>query len=86
MDDELIEGGRKGKMHNGIAYKEVRQYSKGGIHLVRFYFTTRCYNNYVESILADLKKEPEPDIVIMNSCLWDMTRSVTISPLSSSFL
>jgi len=73
MRDELIEGGMLGKMCNGIQYKEVRQYCVG-THLVRFYFTTRCYNNYVASILKDLKDGPDPDVVIMNSCLWDMTR------------
>ncbi|XP_050395402.1 PC-esterase domain-containing protein 1A [Patella vulgata] len=71
--DELIEGGCRGKMTNGINYREVRQYNSGD-HLIRFYFVTRCYNNYVESILLDLKQEPYPDVVIMNSCLWDITR------------
>ncbi|XP_012937604.1 PC-esterase domain-containing protein 1A [Aplysia californica] len=73
LGDELIEGGQKGVMTNGIGYKEVRQYCTG-VYLVRFYFVTRCYNNYVESILNDLKEGPQPDVLIMNSCLWDITR------------
>ena len=73
LGDELIEGGRKGKMHNGVAYKEVRQYCVGK-HLVRFYFVTRCYSDYVESIMTDLKTGPKPDVIIMNSCLWDISR------------
>ncbi|XP_025094738.1 PC-esterase domain-containing protein 1A-like isoform X2 [Pomacea canaliculata] len=78
--DLLIEGGRKSKdgMHNGIHYQEVRQYCTETL-LIRFYFTTRCYNAYVESILEDLKKGPKPDLVIMNSCLWDLTRYGTKS-------
>ncbi|KAL5021719.1 hypothetical protein ScPMuIL_000874 [Solemya velum] len=71
--DELVEGGKKGRMNNGINYREVRQY-QSDCHLVRFYFVTRCYNNYVESILSDLSKEPVPDIILMNSCLWDISR------------
>ncbi|KAK3597756.1 hypothetical protein CHS0354_006115 [Potamilus streckersoni] len=71
--DELIEGGRKGVMSNGISYREVRQYQTH-YHLIRFYFVTRCYNTYVESILSDLSKEPEPDVIIINSCLWDISR------------
>ncbi|XP_055876677.1 PC-esterase domain-containing protein 1A-like [Biomphalaria glabrata] len=73
LNDELIEGGRKGEMCNGINYTEVRQYQTDN-HLVRFYFITRCYSNYLESILSDLQKDPLPDILIINSCLWDITR------------
>ncbi|XP_062578308.1 small ribosomal subunit protein eS19-like isoform X2 [Saccostrea cucullata] len=71
--DELIEGGRKGLMSNGVNYREIRQYHREN-HLLRFYFVTRCYNTYVESILSDISKDPKPDIIIMNSCLWDISR------------
>ncbi|XP_022080751.1 PC-esterase domain-containing protein 1A-like [Acanthaster planci] len=73
MDDVLIEGGKKEEMSNGINYREVRQY-KTDYHLVRFYFVTRAYNKYVETIFIDLAKEPKPDVVLMNSCLWDISR------------
>ncbi|XP_061184626.1 PC-esterase domain-containing protein 1A-like [Saccostrea echinata] len=71
--DELIEGGRKGLMSNGVNYREIRQYHREN-HLIRFYFVTRCYNTYMESILSDISKDPKPDIIIMNSCLWDISR------------
>ncbi|XP_077026782.1 PC-esterase domain-containing protein 1B [Tamandua tetradactyla] len=72
--DELVEGGRKGHMHNGIQYREVRQFCSGH-HLVRFYFVTRVYSDYVEAILEELRSgEHAPDVVIMNSCLWDLRR------------
>ncbi|XP_071090826.1 PC-esterase domain-containing protein 1A-like isoform X1 [Haliotis cracherodii] len=71
--DELIEGGKKGKMSNGTNYREVRQYVSD-YYLIRFYFVCRCYNAYMESILADLSDEPRPDVVILNSCLWDISR------------
>ncbi|XP_060555071.1 PC-esterase domain-containing protein 1A-like [Ruditapes philippinarum] len=71
--DKLIEGGQYGEMTNGVKYREVRQYQTD-YHLIRFYFVTRCYNSYIESILSDLSKEPLPDVVIANSCLWDISR------------
>ncbi|XP_033757688.1 PC-esterase domain-containing protein 1A-like [Pecten maximus] len=73
VNDELIEGGKKAKMCNGKGYREVRQY-QSDYNLVRFYFVTRCYNTYIESVLADLSCDPKPDLVIMNSCLWDISR------------
>lgn len=73
VNDELIEGGKKAKMCNGKDYREVRQY-QSDFHLVRFYFVTRCYNTYMESVLSDLICDPKPDLVIMNSCLWDISR------------
>ena len=38
-----------------------------------FYFVTRCYGEYVKSIIATFATEP-PDVIIMNSCLWDLSR------------
>ncbi|XP_062601144.1 nuclear transcription factor Y subunit gamma-like [Saccostrea cucullata] len=72
-NDELIEGGRRSNMNNGTGYREVRQYQTD-CHLLRFYFVTRCYGTYMESILTDLSGELSPDVVIMNSCLWDISR------------
>ena len=41
--DELVQGGKQGRMHNGTHYREVRHF--GSIqHLVRFYFLTRAYS------------------------------------------
>ncbi|KAK6177975.1 hypothetical protein SNE40_012827 [Patella caerulea] len=72
--DELLDGGRKSKMTNCISYREVREY-KTDFHLIRFHFITRCYNKYVESIFNKLKQDTQqPDVVIINSCLWDITR------------
>ncbi|XP_070539798.1 PC-esterase domain-containing protein 1A-like [Ptychodera flava] len=71
--DRLLEGGKMGELHNGINYREVRQYQTD-YHLLRFYFLTRVYGKYVETVLSDLMEGPEPDVVIMNSCLWDITR------------
>lgn len=72
--DRLVSGGQQGRMHNGIQYREVRQFCSDH-HLVRFYFLTRVYSDYLEDILEELQSgEHAPDLVIMNSCLWDLTR------------
>ncbi|CAM4551563.1 unnamed protein product [Lepidochelys olivacea] len=72
-NDCLVEGGMLGELTNGTHYKEVRQY-RTDHHLVRFYFVTRVYSDYMESILADFQAGPQPDVVIINSCLWDVSR------------
>lgn len=71
--DELIEGGTKGEMTNGKNYMEVRQYCEPSF-LLRFYFVTRVYSPYMETVIADLVADHPPDIVMINSCLWDITR------------
>ncbi|KAK7176678.1 hypothetical protein R3I93_000798 [Phoxinus phoxinus] len=71
--DCLVEGGRLGQMNNGTAYREVRQY-RTDHHLIRFYFVTQVFSRYVESILADFEQGIKPDLVIMNSCVWDISR------------
>ncbi|XP_066488339.1 PC-esterase domain-containing protein 1A [Tiliqua scincoides] len=72
-NDHLIEGGLLGELHNGTHYREVRQY-RTHHHLVRFYFITRVYSEYLESILNDFLNGPQPDILVLNSCVWDISR------------
>ncbi|XP_053107210.1 PC-esterase domain-containing protein 1B-like isoform X2 [Hemicordylus capensis] len=60
-------------LHNGIHYREVRQYCTPH-HLVRLYFITRLYSAYLESVLSDFRTGPPPDVLIVNSCLWDLNR------------
>ncbi|XP_075772186.1 PC-esterase domain-containing protein 1A isoform X2 [Pelodiscus sinensis] len=72
-NDCLVEGGVRGELTNGTHYKEVRQY-RTDHHLVRFYFVTRIYSDYMESILADFQAGPQPDVLVINSCLWDVSR------------
>ncbi|CAI5784909.1 Uncharacterized protein PODLI_1B030913 [Podarcis lilfordi] len=57
----------------GNRYQEVREF-RSDHHLVRCYFIPRVYSDYVEEILDDLQREPKPDVVIFNSCLWDLNR------------
>ncbi|XP_054846246.1 PC-esterase domain-containing protein 1B-like [Eublepharis macularius] len=69
-NDQRVEGG---KQHQETDYQEVRQY-RTDHHLVRAYFITRIYSRYMESILDDFKAGPSPDLVILNSCIWDLNR------------
>lgn len=73
--DNLLEGGQKGNLNNDVTYTEVREF-KTPYNLVRFYFVTRCYSDYLKSICEDIKQETDfkPDLVIMNSGCWDLTR------------
>ncbi|XP_061664601.1 PC-esterase domain-containing protein 1A [Syngnathoides biaculeatus] len=71
--DWLVEGGRLGQMHNGTGYREVRQY-RSAHHLVRFYFVTRIYSEYTKSIMEDFRHGLKPDLLIVNSCVWDISR------------
>ncbi|KAK9524388.1 hypothetical protein VZT92_016786 [Zoarces viviparus] len=71
--DVLVEEGRLGPMTNGTDYREVRQY-RSDHHLLRFYFLTRIYSPYMESILEDFRRGVKPDVIVISSCLWDITR------------
>nr|XP_057924022.1 PC-esterase domain-containing protein 1A isoform X2 [Doryrhamphus excisus] len=71
--DCLVEGGCLGLLHNGTGYREVRQYQSAH-HLVRFYFVTRIFSDYMKSILKDFRHGLKPDLVIVNSCVWDISR------------
>nr|CAB3264697.1 PC-esterase domain-containing protein 1A [Phallusia mammillata] len=70
--DRLVE---RSELTNGVSYREVREYKTDHV-LVRFYFITRIYNDYMESIIKDFEDadQPTPDVIFVNSCLWDLSR------------
>lgn len=70
--DKLLDGGSKSGLKNGKDYKEVRRYTREGT-VITYYFVTRVYGEYMKSIVATFENEP-PDVLIMNSCLWDLSR------------
>nr|XP_056711744.1 PC-esterase domain-containing protein 1B-like [Euleptes europaea] len=83
-NDHRVEGGVQHKKTN---YREVRQY-RTDHHLVRVYFITRAYSDYMESILEDFRTGPAPDLLILNSCVWDLNRYIDYSsnePLKKAF-
>ena len=74
LKDKLLDGGMRGNDKKGIGYREVRQYHTD-FYFLQFVFMTRCYNTYVESVISKFESaEQKPDVIIVNSCLWDITR------------
>ncbi|XP_072232270.1 PC-esterase domain-containing protein 1A [Leuresthes tenuis] len=71
--DCLVEGGCLNEMNNGTEYREVRQFQSDH-HLVRFYFVTRIFSRYMQSIIEDFRHGMKPDVIIVNSCVWDISR------------
>lgn len=72
--DQLVKGGELDTLHNRTNYREVREFCSDH-HLVRFYFLTRVYSDYLENVLQELQSgEHTPDVIVMNSCLWDISR------------
>ncbi|XP_028285044.1 PC-esterase domain-containing protein 1A [Parambassis ranga] len=71
--DCLVEGGCLDSLHNGTTYREVRQF-QAPHHLVRFYFVTRIFSRYMQSVLEDFRQGLTPDVIIVNSCVWDVSR------------
>jgi hypothetical protein len=74
QSDNLIDGGLNGQMTNDTSYREVREYHTS-THRVKFIFITRCYSEYLVQIAAALVRDNvKPDVVLMNSGNWDLTR------------
>uniref|UniRef100_H2YWH2 Family with sequence similarity 113 n=1 Tax=Ciona savignyi TaxID=51511 RepID=H2YWH2_CIOSA len=71
-NDRLV---HRSELTNGTNYQEIREY-KTDNYLIRFYFITRIFNKCVKTILDDFmdKEQPTPDVVFVNSCLWDISR------------
>ena len=61
-------------MSNSTTFKEHRTYRHTETRTdVEFYFITRIYNEYVLDLFSELERTP-PDILIINSALWDLHR------------
>ena len=72
--DKLLDGGTRGKDKKRTGHREVRQYLTD-FYFLQFVFMIRCYNTYVESVISKFESaEQKPDVLIANSCLWDITR------------
>lgn len=72
LEDTLV---KCSELHKGRDFEEVRRYEKGNVH-VEYFFITRCCNSSIESMMSAIKQKekPAPDVIVMNSCLWDITR------------
>ncbi|GBM09822.1 PC-esterase domain-containing protein 1A [Araneus ventricosus] len=68
--DKLVYHGEK---TNARCYREEREASIESTH-VSFFFLTKVYNDYVKEVLKKITVKSNPDVIVVNSCLWDMTR------------
>ncbi|CAH1783871.1 unnamed protein product [Owenia fusiformis] len=72
LNDKLLSGGSLGEMTNAPTYSEVREY-KTDCHHIGFHFMTHAYGDRMEALLNSWENgSKKPDILIMNSCLWDL--------------
>jgi len=67
LDDNVVEGGRQ----------KVRNFQRSE-HMLRFYGVTRCYDSHMRTVIADLSEAPYPAVIVANSAVSDITRSVLL--------
>lgn len=72
-----------GLSHNGTDYKETRVYEKGPY--LYFHFLTRLYLKDFISIVKNVNKVQHPDVIFINSTLWDLSRWGKISESIKNF-
>ncbi|GFY43193.1 PC-esterase domain-containing protein 1A [Trichonephila inaurata madagascariensis] len=68
--DKLVFHGHKS---NGRNYREEREATIKRTK-VSFFFLTRVFDDYVKSVLKKITHKSDPDVIIINCCLWDITR------------
>ncbi|XP_065221578.1 PC-esterase domain-containing protein 1A-like isoform X2 [Planococcus citri] len=76
--EEEFQGDRRivhSGMSKGRSYVEGREFVEHGVH-VEYHFIARCYTEEIERFLRKIKdgSMKTPDVFIMNSCLWDISR------------
>ncbi|XP_070376868.1 PC-esterase domain-containing protein 1B-like isoform X9 [Dermacentor albipictus] len=69
LGDYLVD---HGKQNNGQGYLEERIFCNDHT-TIYFYFLTKIYSEYVQTVLTRMA-DISPDVVIVSSCLWDITR------------
>ncbi|XP_076317564.1 PC-esterase domain-containing protein 1A-like isoform X2 [Tachypleus tridentatus] len=69
LGDQMV---RHGEKNNGRDFIEERVFNKKHSNF-SFFFLTRVYDCYVETLVEKFKEE-QPDIIVVNSCLWDISR------------
>ncbi|KAG8181273.1 hypothetical protein JTE90_022211 [Oedothorax gibbosus] len=68
--DRLLNRGEK---TNARVYREERRSTQCHVN-VYFYFITKVFDEYVEDVLSRLRRGVRPDVLIVNSFLWDISR------------
>lgn len=72
LGDKLV---YRSQITRGRDFSEHRQFEDKNI-TIEFFFVTRCYSERIENLLKEIKsgKRKSPDVIYMNSCLWDVCR------------
>ncbi|KAK6730778.1 hypothetical protein RB195_007321 [Necator americanus] len=61
-------------LENDRIFRQAREYHTNH-YLIQYLFTTRVMKSDIETALLELCTASEfPDVLLINSCLWDMTR------------
>mmetsp|Transcript_34211 Transcript_34211/g.43169 ORF Transcript_34211/g.43169 Transcript_34211/m.43169 type:complete len:439 (+) Transcript_34211:1-1317(+) len=73
--DKLVKVSNVG---NSTQYEEIREYPKRDNPAenlkIQYHFVTRCWSKKMIAKLQNSFNDFRPDVIIMNSCLWDTTR------------
>ncbi|XP_054714137.1 PC-esterase domain-containing protein 1A-like [Uloborus diversus] len=64
-----------GPLCNGRNYREERDKRLSGNTNFSYFFLTRVFDDYVETVLKHItSSQDKPDVVVLNSCVWDISR------------
>ncbi|CAF0961671.1 unnamed protein product [Adineta steineri] len=72
LNDQLLAGDKK---TNDTSYYERRCYLTN-THFIKFVFLTRCFSGQMRNELREIaeNKSIVPDIILLNSAVWDITK------------
>lgn len=80
LEDERISNGT---LHNGVNYTETRVYEKGPY--LFYHFLTRLLLDDFVKIIEKMSKKKHPDVIFINSTLWDLSRWGSITDCIQNF-
>ncbi|CAF0741881.1 unnamed protein product [Rotaria sp. Silwood1] len=72
LNDQLLAGDKK---TNDTSYYERRCYLTN-THLIKFVFLTRCFSGQMRNELREIEENKSiiPDVILLNSAIWDITK------------
>ncbi|CAF3092491.1 unnamed protein product [Rotaria socialis] len=72
LNDQLLAGDKK---TNDTSYYERRCYFTN-THLIKFVFLTRCFSSQMRNELREIEENKSivPDVILLNSAIWDITK------------
>ncbi|VDO33369.1 unnamed protein product [Haemonchus placei] len=65
-------------LENDRVFRQAREYHTE-FYLIQYLFTTRVMKDDIDTALLELCSANEfPDVILINSCLWDITRLIEV--------